>query len=494
MRLVVSLIAAVLFCTIGHSAVGRVARAGNSDPATSGPTPTPTATPAPELSVKPSSLQIAANRGEIVTRNALLEANGRIEKLEIVPLDLQSKDDRAVILAQWISAQLDKTEIPDRDALFAPITFNLANARSGEFTGELHARHSGGRVTLPVVIKVKESWRLPLLVLLAGISISVVMSYYREQGRPRDEVIVKLKRLLAEANADQELAPEFRARLDAAAVEVEAHLDAHKWEDARRALEQAALVLLKWRKGRADWKSQLGAAAELLSRIDEAAKGRRVAYLNATRAAVETAKRQAPDLDGPVKLHERLLSATDQLARYVEMRAEIELLEGRAARLKERRDEWLEKIERWQARLEEMSPNAEDGYRELKNEVAHAKREIEKEPPAPPSADKFVAKGAASSLDLFRILTPASALGPFPVAAKAEWKLRAWKWATYIIIVVLLAGAGFGELYVNKPTFGANPWSDYLTLFAWGFGSETTRAAFVELAKGWGMASLVAPH
>ncbi|HKQ79217.1 MAG TPA: hypothetical protein VJ810_36315 [Blastocatellia bacterium] len=488
MRLIGLLIAIVLLCTFEYSAVGQVEGAGKSNPAPAGPTPTPTATPAPELSIKPSSLQIAATCGEIVTRNAVLEANGKIEKLEFLPLDLQAKDERAVIPAQWVSVRLDKTEIPDRGALSAPFTFNLTHARSGEFTGELQARYAGGRVTLPVVVKTKERWQSPLLVLLVGISISMAISYYREQGKPRDEVMVKQKRLQSEAKADRELAPEFRARLDAAAVEVEAHLDARKWDDARKALEQAELVLLKWRKGRADWKSQLEASDELLRRIVDAARGRRVAYLNVARDAVETAKRQAPDMDGPDKLRERLQTAADQLARYEELRAEIDRLGERATRSPSRRAEWSEKVERWRTRLEELNPNAVDGYNALKTEVGEAMRQVESEVATLRSFEIVAAKSGAGPSDFSVILPDASALGQLSVAEKAEWKLRAFRWVTYIIAVVLLAGVGFGELYVNKPTFGANLWSDYFTLFAWGFGAETTRAAFVELAKGWGIA------
>jgi len=53
--------------------------------------------------------------------------------------------------------------------------------------------------------------------------------------------------------------------------------------------------------------------------------------------------------------------------------------------------------------------------------------------------------------------------------------------------VLLLAGAGFGELYVTRATFGSNAWGDYFSLLAWGFGAEATRAAITDLVRGWGL-------
>jgi hypothetical protein len=58
---------------------------------------------------------------------------------------------------------------------------------------------------------------------------------------------------------------------------------------------------------------------------------------------------------------------------------------------------------------------------------------------------------------------------------------------SYVIAVVFLAGAGFRQLYVDQPTFGANPWKDYFALLAWGFGAEATRDAVTKVVQGWGL-------
>jgi hypothetical protein len=46
----------------------------------------------------------------------------------------------------------------------------------------------------------------------------------------------------------------------------------------------------------------------------------------------------------------------------------------------------------------------------------------------------------------------------------------------YLLAVLLLAGAGFNELYSANPVFGADLVRDYLALFVWGLGAEAIRA------------------
>jgi hypothetical protein len=48
---------------------------------------------------------------------------------------------------------------------------------------------------------------------------------------------------------------------------------------------------------------------------------------------------------------------------------------------------------------------------------------------------------------------------------------------------------GFGELYIANPVFGANFWSDYSALMAWGFGAEASRASITDMVRGWGVSA-----
>src|SRR5258708_19077948 len=84
---------------------------------------------------------------------------------------------------------------------------------------------------------------------------------------------------------------------------------------------------------------------------------------------------------------------------------------------------------------------------------------------------------ALSGVDLFD--SPPCIQGGMP--DKAKVRLDVFLWATYGLALFFLAGAGFGELYLDKPTFGANAWRDYFTLVAWGFGAEATRASVAQM-------------
>ena len=55
----------------------------------------------------------------------------------------------------------------------------------------------------------------------------------------------------------------------------------------------------------------------------------------------------------------------------------------------------------------------------------------------------------------------------------------------YVLAFVFIVWIGFIEIYVNKATFGATPWSDYLTLILAGFGAEPTRASVLGVARTW---------
>jgi hypothetical protein len=91
---------------------------------------------------------------------------------------------------------------------------------------------------------------------------------------------------------------------------------------------------------------------------------------------------------------------------------------------------------------------------------------------------------------------PPSSIGPVPEARtfadeisvqQAWWKLKTFRIVSQLVTVSLLAWLGMSELYEGKPTFGATPITDYLGLFAWGFGAEVSREAIVKATGNLGL-------
>jgi hypothetical protein len=72
---------------------------------------------------------------------------------------------------------------------------------------------------------------------------------------------------------------------------------------------------------------------------------------------------------------------------------------------------------------------------------------------------------------------------------------RARLWAvdigSFLLFGLLLAFVGFKQLYIDVNTFGVNGGWDYLKLFLWGLGAETTRASIIDLGKNLGYSTLI---
>ena len=471
------------------------------------------------LEATPAQLAVAGARGAVETRTLLLRANVPIAGLQIIPLDLTGADGVTILPAAAIHPTLPAGQIAAGGLLTVPVRIDLQNAASGEFDGELLLSYQGGIHSLPVKVTVKDPWPVPLVVLIVGVALGVSVSAYRAQGRPRDEMLVRVGQLRAQMRADADLVEPFRTHVEAWLVDVEAALQVEGWEEAQRAAAQAEALWGKWRKGRADWLAQLGYQVKLAQRLDKE-PGADTPYLQAVRHGMEDAMRDAPDMASPDNLRERLEELAQQANRYLQLQAQLgELNRLRAQLPAAQAESWRIKVLAWQKRLHELSPADQAGWQALQDEVGAAGVELPQlllqhsqmeaaakglrgEATAPAliplsSAPSARALSAGTQLPeasgclspLLRLLagSPAGAPAAEAQAADARVRLRLFTWGSYIVAVALLAGAGFGELYVVRPAFGAAPWGDYFALLAWGFGAEATRAAVADMVRGWGL-------
>ncbi len=446
----------------------------------------------PELTARPSRINVSVTRGEMETRSILLAADGAITQLKFIPLDLLSAGERAVIPASAITLQAESNQISAGDSLQVKIEFNLGDAPSGEFSGELYVQHQGGKLSIPVTVKVKDQPVWPLVVLVAGILVSLSVSWYREAGKPRDESLVRVAQLRAQMREDNRLAAPFRARIDAFLLEVDAALVLRKWDDARKALEEAENIMLRWRKGRGDWIAQLGYAdefEELLKKAEDQAGPNSNAHLRAVRRGIEDALRLSPDRTGPDALRDQLDKLAEQLKRYIELRNQLQEIVALVEQLPEgQRPAWREKTSGWLWRLENILPADEVDYGQLKAEVEAGIKEVKAIPRPQAAADVTAKSFFGGELILLDLIAPSPFAGSLSIdeeAARAERKLRWYVWALIALVALLLAWVGFIESYIGKPTFGANGLSDYFVLFAWGFGAEATRASIIGVARQW---------
>lgn len=504
------------------------------------------------LSVSPRQLTIAARQGQTETRVLLIRAAESVADLRIIPLDLSGPNGDVILPAAFIRVDMPAAVIPAGGLLTVPVTFDLTGAPSGQFTGELLITFGGQSISIPVNVAVKDPPWLALAALVAGVALGIGVSMYRAQGRPRDEVLVRLGQIRTQMKSDadlQEAGAPFHNRIDANLVDVEVALEAQQWEKAQQAVMEAEKLWVRWRRGRPDWLVQLEYYTKLNAKLANLGE---VFYINEIKEAARSAYREMPNLDEPtlfrasleplarqvndfIALNERLtaLAATKSgravaqtlqqrlhtlapvnSAGFQSLQAETEAAIGKAqiARIEEKvarlaslsahlpqteRADWQPKIEALQTRAAVLQPGAPETYLNVESEIDAALQQVELLAPsyrgdAPQGAAETtygLPKGAAQT-ESWLSGPPFISVQSLPEkVAGARHRLRWFTWLTYGVAVVFLALTGFVELYGARLDFGANGISDYFMLLVWGFSAEATRASIAEMVQGWGIST-----
>ncbi len=444
----------------------------------------------PEVTASPSQISIAGIRGTAAERRLVLTADGAVSGVKVIRFDLVRADDQRVFPADSIEAQLPAGQISPRAPLEIPLTFNLSH-EAGEYKGEMLILHDGGKLTIPVAVKIREDWCWPMAVILLGVAAASGLTYYRRRGQPRDEAIKLAGNLRAQARTDSELPSSFRKKIESHLIDCEAAIQAEKWEEAKKAVESGIAVMTNWRKWRPDWKKQLDYLAELAAKVEEIGRNEgETSHLTRLRRKLEDEEELAPSREKPQDFRDRLDGIRGRIDRLIELNALDETLSGIISELPaEHRIEWNEKRLKWDARIGNLSPDDDEAYKSLRDEITGGIAEAGKLIPVP---DDVQAKGfRLFDRDLIQLdlaSPPPALLGAagFDVS-KANRRLWTFKTIAAVIGVLFLAGLGYNELYLTKQTFGANGWYDYFSLLLWGFGAEATRASVIDLMKSWGL-------
>jgi hypothetical protein len=429
---------------------------------------------------------IVGLRGSSETRTVLLETTTPIKQPELTQLDLYRADGAAVFPASAISIG---TPSGKPNELIVPIKFDLGKASSsGEFSGNLRLSDRDGQqsIPIPVTVRVKDPWLLPLLMLLAGTGLGMGVSAYRAKGKPRDEILVRAGQLRSQMQDDRELeqAEAFRTRLESSLVDIRMALQGERWEEGQAAIAQAELIWSKWLKGRTDWLVQLQYAKTLKERLQD--QNPNIPYIQLVSRGLENALRELPDLEGPNQLRDRLDELAQQINRFFQLQGKIKQLNGLFDQLlPEQKVLWQPKVKSWEQQIESLRPSDSAEISRLQTEVDGAIAEVtqlivEQSPTA------AVSKGVAT-VPFMAPAPSAHSLTWEEQGVKAGKQLRLFTWTSYAIAIVFLAGAGFNQLYVDNPTFGANSWKDYFSLLAGGFGAEATRDTVTKAIQNWSL-------
>lgn len=387
--------------------------------------------PGQGLSVSPRQLTVSAMQGQMETRVLLIRADEPVADLRIVPLDMNGPNGDTILPANTVGVDMPAANIPAGGMLTVPVNFNFVGAPSGQFIGELLITYGKQNLSVPVSVAVKDPPWLALAALVVGVGLGIGVSTYRAQGRPRDEVLIRLGQIRTQMKADADLheaGMPFYNRIDAHLVDVEVALEAQQWEKAQQAVLEAENLWVRWRRGRPDWLVQLEYYSTLNARLKDLGD---VYYVNEIKEAARSAYRAMPAQDDPslfrasleplarqindfIALRERIamLAATKTgraMAQALQQRlyaltpvnsvglqglqTEVETAIGKAQinRIKEKAvhlpslltnlpetdmQEWQPKIAALQARVAELSPDNVDAYLAVEGEVDAALEQL----------------------------------------------------------------------------------------------------------------------
>lgn len=451
-----------------------------------------------EVVTNSKAITINATRGENVTRTITLRTSEKISNLKVVTLDLLSADNSSVLPARTIKLTSPPTQINPQELISLPIQFDLQNSSSGEFTGEIVLTYEAGEKTIPVIVRLKDPWPLPLTVLVLGILIGMAVSAYSSQGKLSDEVTVNLENLRTQIAADRVEARVFWSRADIYLNIAKQARDAKQIVEAQAAINNAKEVWHKWIKQRPDWHILFRYYDKLRERLDreDLKEDTSALYIQVIDRDLEQALQNTPVLSTANELQQVLDKISQQINTYIQLKTQLERLKNLIAGLEDinQRYEWEDKASELTQRLHTLLPAQEAEIQTLQSEINTSIEKVrvleiqifdeEKGVDGSPEVSMVIQAPSVSEKEVSQV--PFFTKTGKAIASlwqTANGRLKLFYLSSYLISFTLLAGSGFNQLYWTKPTFGANGWGDYFALLALGFGAEATRNVVTQVAR-----------
>lgn len=472
--------------------------------------------------VNPTQLTIAGARGAVETRTFYLRAAAPITGVRSVALDLLHTDNTRVLPASAVRVTLPAHALAAGELLTATLTVDLRQMPAGAYSGQvLFLSADAAPIPLALTVHVRHPWGWPAAVTILGVVLGLLIPWYQAHGQARDALFIRLGRLTQALANDTGFEEHFGAQVKPLLQQAQSALTQHETALADAALKAAEALLKQWLAGREDWIAQLRYLRETLLPQWEphAEEAQTVRELLAQARALLARPAGTPDkARDPQGLQQEIVALERVWERYRQLhaqlqeihtlRADLRLPEAEDAQMREQALQLehtlqqlpLEDSAAWEALkaavktlsqtlLERIQTTPEDA---LETGIKSPRprgfsgarlRQLLGMPEAAPAAPPIVAAYGAASADTktqtHRMIRWAAARHTF------------FSLLLYFLTGLFLAGLGFNNLYLDNPSFGAQPVLNYLTLLAWGLGAETSVTSIGGLLKKWDLPASV---
>ncbi|MEM8640204.1 MAG: hypothetical protein AAGG51_15505 [Cyanobacteria bacterium P01_G01_bin.54] len=436
----------------------------------------------PNLTIEPEQIKVSGTRRDrAITRQIIVPVLEGSPLLEAQSLDLYRTDEQFIFPASGQKVEPVKIESANEEKFIQfNLNFDLSEAeQSGEYKGKLLLIQGANYLTVPVTVTVKDPALFPILILLTGTSLGFGLYWYRKQDRWRDRLLFRAERLQAQSS---ELPEQFN-------IKIEKHIQQMKWacartqlEKAKNAIEQAENLFDLWLEHRTDWLKQLDHINILKTEyIEDLPQHHQLKFTQKIDQLLSTAIHER----NLQKLQEGLTSISVQVEQFLSYENKLKLIDDALEELNAQESHPLQSdIEVLHQEIRALDPDHpsiddENLSQRLNSIIEQLNNEI--------NAKGIIFKSGMNypvNIGNAPLLTETSSQAVHSKTVfNAQRRLQLFSLISNSVSVVLLVWIGFHELYIDKPTFGANRWQDYFALIAWGFGAEASRNAINNISS-----------
>jgi len=200
---------------------------------------------------------------------------------------------------------------------------------------------------------------------------------------------------------------------------------------------------------------------------------------------VDEVIKNAPHLENSAILAEKLANISQQLNFFIQLQNEIEELNRLRNDIPgEYGEPWRAKILELQQQLNSLEPLAQINHENLQSEIKNTSRELKNLVHQHGlKAINRSNQAKMTSSRLMNIIPPLSPKNFSPVKNKSVKYQNVFKYILLFLFGLLFGSIGFYQFYIVQPTFGANFWIDYFSLFSWGFCIEVTISSIIQTIR-----------